>query len=373
MSRNFIDDDKDFTLTGLTLPDLPEEEKIDFGVTAALKDLREDLEFYSRSEKASLSQEESPEAFSEEAAAAAIPGTFEENPDSSQKEDSEANILHGLEAELGITQEPEKDFSEISNTAEELPEESDTDEELPEEDYEPSGKDAERVPRHRGGVIALLCVVGVLLLAAAAGFFLYQNLYLALQSELGTGLPEASYFMRDGSHADYIEAPDVSLTEEGFYLLTLKTNVGKRKVGLIVKDDTAPIAQDAELSVVQGTHIDPCDVLTTVYDASPWISRWVQAPDYDKLGSQSVSVELSDSRGNSTVIPASLEILSPVRSLTLVKGTERPNASEFLIQDGAVGWIESGWDAIDWDTPGTYPLTVVANGLPYECELIITE
>lgn len=370
MTRDYIDDDKDFTLTGLTLPDLPEDEKIDFGVTAALEDLRENLEFYSRSEKSSASQEEAPEVFSEEAAAAAIPETLEENRGSSQRANSETGILNGLEAELGITEdsEKEKDVPEIPNTAEALPEETNT-----EEDFESSGKNVERVPRRRGGTVALLCVIGVLLLAAAAGFFLYQNLYLALQSELGTGLPEASYFMRDGSQAEYIDAPEISLKEEGLYLLTLKTNVGKRKVGLIVKDDTAPIAQDAELSIVKGTHIDPCDVLTTVYDASPWISRWVQAPDYEKLGTQSVSVELSDSRGNSAVIPASLEILSPVRSLTLAKGADKPSASEFLVQDGAVAWIESGWDAIDWETPGTYPLTIITNGLPYECELTITE
>lgn len=257
----------------------------------------------------------------------------------------------------------------VSKAAEE-PAEAEEDPFLPEEESEP--KEETGKSRRHGGLITLLVVLGLLLAVAVAGFLLYKDIYVLLQAELGSGLPDASYFMRDGSHADYVAPPEISLKEEQLYLLTLDTERGSRKVLLLVKDEEAPAAEDAHLSVVYGTHVNPADVLTPVDEASAWVSRWVQAPDYETLGSCVVSVELRDAFGNTAVIPATLEITAPVHSCTWPIGEERPDVSEFLINGEDNAWFDESYSAINWELAGSYPLTVYVNGKAYETELILT-
>ena len=224
----------------------------------------------------------------------------------------------------------------------------------------------EPAPKHRGGLIALLCVIGAVIVAAVAALILYKDMYLVLQTELGGGLPEARYYMRDGSTASYVDAPEISLTEEQFYLLTVKSSAGTRKVGLLVLDEAAPVAEDRHLSIACGEHVNPTDVLTTVYDASEWISRWIQEPDYDTIGTCVVSVELRDSHGNTAVIPATLEITAPVHAVSWTIGTEKPEAEDFLVSEGANCFFDESYSEVDWETPGTYPITVYVNGVGYE-------
>ena len=73
--------------------------------------------------------------------------------------------------------------------------------------------------RKSGGKKGLKIALGIILVLAALAavfvFVVYGGRHLYLRSELGSGTPEASAFMKNGAEASYVGDADVSSSKEG--------------------------------------------------------------------------------------------------------------------------------------------------------------
>ena len=123
----------------------------------------------------------------------------------------------------------------------------------------------------KGIVIALCVILAIAVIAAVVIFAVYGGRHIYLRAELGEGAPDASAFMKNGAAASYAAEPNVSLTEEGTYIVKVKSGGSVRPELLIVRDTKAPEAEmiDAKITI-DDKSMDPKDALGEIKDASEY-------------------------------------------------------------------------------------------------------
>lgn len=216
--------------------------------------------------------------------------------------------------------------------------------------------------------IVLICIVAALaIIAAFVAFVIYADFYMVLYAELGDGAPKASDFLKDGRDASYIGTPDVSLTEEDSYLLTVKAGDTERKVLLIVRDTEAPTATSLDPVITIDDTISPEDALENISDASKYTVEWKTIPDFGKAGVYGAEILLCDEHDNSRTLNVKVTILGAIDVLTYEAGDPHPTLADFMVveRDDAKLLTDLG-SAVKWDVPGEYKVEIGFDGKTYE-------
>ena len=180
--------------------------------------------------------------------------------------------------------------------------------------------------------VVLLCVIAALaIIAVFVVFVIYGGFRLWVCAELGDGAPDASAFLKDGGKASYVTKPDVSLEDEGSYVLTVKADGKERKVLLIVRDTKAPEAKSANPVITIDDEIGPMAAVKDVKDATKVTAKWKAQPNFGTAGVYKAAVELSDENGNSRTLNVKVTILGAADVVEYEAGTPHPKLEDFMV------------------------------------------
>lgn len=223
-------------------------------------------------------------------------------------------------------------------------------------------------------IITLCVIAAIAALVALTVLSVYRGIHLWLDAELGEGLPEASSFVMGTADAKYVGDPDISLTEEKDYILTISVDGHERKVALFVRDTKAPTAESADTRIsIDDKELAPEDALKNIYDATEVSAQWVVEPDYGKPGVCDTKIRLSDVKGNTDTIDAKVYILALVESLSYEAGSERPTEQDFMLVERDDPKFVTDMDKLSWDVPGEYDIEISFDGKTYSSVLEIVD
>lgn len=226
----------------------------------------------------------------------------------------------------------------------------------------------------KGLVIALAIVFAIAVIAAIVVFGVYRGMHIFLRAELGDGVPDASKFMKNGSNASYVGDSDVSLKEEGIYLLTVKSDDMTRKVVLIVRDTKAPQAEAKDPSItIDDKTLKPEDALTEIKEASDYTVTWQTEPVYGTAGTYDCAVVLKDSHGNEQTVKTTVKVLGVVDVLTHEAGTPRPTLKDFMVVERENAELATDLDSIDWTKLGDTTVEIKFDGKTFTSTLRIVD
>lgn len=193
-------------------------------------------------------------------------------------------------------------------------------------------------------------------------------------SELGEGRPDPSCYFVKETAAEYALGEEVSLNEEGFYVEVIHSSRWYHIVFLKVKDTIAPSGEDAHAEITSQQTITPYEAITNVSDASEWTAEWVDEPMFGSSGVIMTTVRLTDSYENSTDVPVTILAFEPKSMISWPLGSEdRPDAQDFLDVEGHKAAFVTDLETIDWNTMGTYPVTLSIDTYIYEREIQIVD
>ena len=224
--------------------------------------------------------------------------------------------------------------------------------------------------------VVLLCVIAALaIIAVFVVFVIYGGFRLWVCAELGDGAPDASAFLKDGGKASYVTKPDVSLEDEGSYVLTVKADGKERKVLLIVRDTKAPEAKSADPVITIDDEIGPMAAVKDVKDATKVTAKWKAQPNFGTAGVYKAAVELSDENGNSRTLNVKVTILGAADVVEYEAGTPHPKLEDFMVveREDAKLVTDLDGDDIKWDVPGEYKVSVEFDGKTYDSTLKVVD
>lgn len=225
------------------------------------------------------------------------------------------------------------------------------------------------------GLAWVLCIAAVLAIAVVlVVFVLYGGRHIFLKAELGTGVPEAAEFMKNGKDASYSEEPDVSLTEEGTYIVKVKSEGKVRPQLLIVRDTKAPTTETTEAKItIDDTSLTALDALGDVKDASEFTAKWETEPTYGTAGEYECKIVLEDACGNSREVNITVKVLGLVDVLEHEAGQPRPGLKDFMAVERSDAKLLTDLDEITWDKLGDYEVKAEFDGKTFTSTLRIVD
>ncbi len=166
-------------------------------------------------------------------------------------------------------------------------------------------------------------------LLAAALFFIivfassillvYSMTGKTLTVEAGSAIPPAADFLRQGgssAEAEFVSGLDTADTSvPGRYELRIRSGGKSCRAVLVVADTTPPAAQARDAQIWLGETMDAADFAADPEDVTPIVFSYKQTPDFAKVGTQPVTVVMTDTSGNKAELSA---------RLTIMKDTEAP-------------------------------------------------
>ena len=223
-------------------------------------------------------------------------------------------------------------------------------------------------------LIALCVIMAIAVINAVVIFAVYGGRHIFLRAELGEGAPEASAFMKNGADASYETEPDISLTEEGKYIVRVVSGGKVRPQLLIVRDTKAPevVLGDAKISIDEKS-MDPKDAFTEIKDASEYTVKWLTEPQYGTAGSYDCAIELKDSHDNSRTVKLTVKVLGLVDVLEYEAGQPHPRLKDFMAVERDDAKLVTDMSTIAWDTLGDYEVKAEFDGKTFTSTLRIVD
>ena len=226
--------------------------------------------------------------------------------------------------------------------------------------------------------IWIIIVIAVLINAGVFGFFYYafSKTKGRITVEAGSTVSAEDFAAREVKEISFAEGETIPDTHKiGEFPVKIKADGFTRKCTLEVIDTTLPTAVGKDTVVMPGESVEAKDMLSEIYDETPVTVAFVNEPDFDTFGEQNVDIAVTDMAGNRTVvftrlIVSKVDLLNPY---TLEAGEEIPEASFFLKSDGQCEYAEGGFDGVDLNHVGIYPVELLVDGEAQEVNLMIVD
>lgn len=226
---------------------------------------------------------------------------------------------------------------------------------------------------HKGLIILASILLALVVVAVVIVFGVYRGINIWAYGELGEGLPNASVFVKGDGTAEYVGNNDISLTEEGSYILTIDKDGSVRKVLLIVRDTKAPTAGNEDVKITIDDTITAEEALTDISDAGEYTVEWKTKPEFGKAGTYPSEIKLEDNHGNSEVITVNIIILGAIDRLTHEAGDARPTIDDFMVVERDEAEILTDMSSIEWNVPGDYEVEIGFDGKTFTSVLEIVD
>ncbi len=221
-------------------------------------------------------------------------------------------------------------------------------------------------------IVLLAIVIG----AVSAGVYFYNNtVYRHCVAEAGTEvLPDDFAINPDVQLVFAQESPSVDNKVPGDYPVILKVGPIKFNSVLTIEDTIAPTASSTDLTIEYGEKIEAADFLSDISDVTKTTATFVSDPDFNHLGTQELTVRLTDLGDNEALYDVRLTISPLIESITMEAGDKCPDAKDFLVSKDADNvYLISDLSMIDTSRLGEYNITFGENHRLFYSKLIIVD
>lgn len=195
--------------------------------------------------------------------------------------------------------------------------------------------------------------------------------------EAGRSTLSASDFLVEGFHsAEFADNVSYDLSSVGEYKIYLIVDGKKCSSVLRVVDTVAPTATVRDVSVWQGSKLEPADLVSDIIDATKVSVRFKQEPDTEQLGKREVTVILEDGGGNTAEYTFVLKVVAETGLLythyVSELGEALPSADVFTGKEG-IGEYLSDLSSISPALGGIYMLQIMSEGKVHDVVLEIVD
>ncbi|MBO5701069.1 MAG: transglutaminase domain-containing protein [Clostridia bacterium] len=227
-------------------------------------------------------------------------------------------------------------------------------------------------------IIALAAMLCIIIAVLVSNAFSRPN-YVArsVTVEAGRSSVEASDFLVDKNHeAVFADGVFYDLNAVGEYKVKLIVDGKECSTKLVVIDIKAPEGSVKNISVWQGSELSASSCVTDIKDATEVTVSFKDEPDTSAIGSQNVTVILTDGGGNTKEYTFTLSVVSSSGLLythyVSELGEPLPTADVFTGKSG-VGEYLSDINSISPYAAGIYMLQLSANGGIFDIVLEIKD
>ena len=158
----------------------------------------------------------------------------------------------------------------------------------------------------------------------------------SLEIELGTKRFDLTYELLKHGHLNELNFDTVDFSECGTYRVKGNFDGVPCLFDLTIVDTTAPSAQINSYDIILGQTLEAKDFIKNEFDRSEIKKYFLEAPDFEKLGTQVITVILEDEHGNTSRLSSLLNIHDIEPSFTIEAGTTNEIFKNELPQKSAV-------------------------------------
>jgi hypothetical protein len=217
--------------------------------------------------------------------------------------------------------------------------------------------------------LAVLCIA-----AAVTLFILYKDVNYRYYMELGSPIPSAEVFSRNGSTVEYSTGfMRIDASKTGDHWLHVSVNGSDRLVDLIIRDTVAPEAQPVDLAISIRDKVKPDRLVSGLSDAGPVKLLWQTEPPFGTAGDYSVVIDMCDMSGNTSSVTSTLHIKAVVDSIDYEAGSALPALADFLFDTALNGKFITDLSSLPLEKTGQYDVAIEVNGVPYTSMLIVKD
>lgn len=228
-------------------------------------------------------------------------------------------------------------------------------------------KDTEETPARLWRRRDVFLVLFLLFLIAVVGTWSYANslVYKVCRVEAGVEVSASDFIKKGDPQAVFTEdSPPFDSSLPGWYSVRVKSGLFTHRARLIVEDNVPPYARVRTLTLLPGQRCEPEDFFEVLSDATDLDVAFVNPPDFDRLGVQSISLTVTDMGGNTVIAQTQLLISAVVRALTVEAGSSPPTAEDYLVEGHNVQLLTE-LSAAELRHVGEYPILLSVDGVEY--------
>lgn len=218
-------------------------------------------------------------------------------------------------------------------------------------------------------------IAAVLILVVVFAAMTNKNVKKSISIEAGGELPKANDFFTDSTikGVEYItDMSEINSSEPGIYDVKIKSGKKTYDVKLEIKDTIAPTAEIANVDLYESRIVDPQEFIESIKDVTNVKVAYKTEPDYNKTGTQEVSLVLEDTSGNKSEYQSILRI-SKVKEIIEVDISEGELDAEAFLKN------QSDLDkASIVDTPfpvtlGVFPVKIRIGDVVYDSSVRVVD
>ncbi|MBO4746997.1 MAG: transglutaminase domain-containing protein [Clostridiales bacterium] len=195
-----------------------------------------------------------------------------------------------------------------------------------------------------------------------------KRVYKECSVEAGTPVSASDFvrFKKDKKSAAFqygTSAYDVSVPGE--YNVTIQLGKKTYDSKLIVTDTIAPVLSAAPKTAMYGQTIPAEDFIVTMDDQTACTVEFTSEPDFERVGTQDISLTCHDLGGNVASATTQLRVIGIYPEITMEAGSKRPEASSFAFGEKDAALLTPLSD-IQMDVPGDYTISFSVDGIRYD-------
>lgn len=211
-------------------------------------------------------------------------------------------------------------------------------------------------------------VAVILILLCSGWFFLFGGIRDQITVEAGTSIALSAFSEHGGFFLEAVtDLDEIDLTVPGAYPVTLRCLWREIECIAIVEDTIPPAGQVHDMTAFYTQMPTPEDFLLSFNDATAVTVSFAQPPDGAVVGTQDITIRLTDLGGNVTELDAKLTsifdhtapVISGAEDHRVYLGTELELLEGITITDDldANAILSMDDSTVNWETAGSYPVT----------------
>ena len=232
---------------------------------------------------------------------------------------------------------------------------------------------AKKRKKRRNFLLSFLFFSLLILAGGLAGVVLYQNslAYSVCRVEAGGKVIPSDFLKKVDDNAVFTDDSDViDTTVPGEYYVEIKTGAFTTSSILIVEDTIAPVVELCDLKMAYGETCVIDDFITKLQDVTEVSCSYVTEPDFSQSGKQTVTIMVTDLGGNVTRKDTQLWLMPVIPTVHVELGSILPSVSDLVVEGVTAEYVTA---EVDCNTVGTYPVTVLADGVEYEVNFVVED
>ncbi len=226
-------------------------------------------------------------------------------------------------------------------------------------------------------IIIAITVVVLFGLVMALNIYIEKEKRVYKECSVEAGTPvSASDFVRfkwdKKSAAFEYGTSHYDVTVPGEYEISIQ--IGKKTYDskLIVTDTVPPTLTASPKTTMYGQKMDPADFVVTMEDQTACSVKYESEPNFEKVGTQDVTLLCSDLGGNISTTTTQLHVIGIYPEVTLEAGSKQPDIGTFAFGESNAALI-TPLSTIKMDEPGDYTISFSVGGVRYDSVLHVLD